>query len=131
MLLASGAQSGSWRILAGLPPHVSEETDQRMDELDVRVANEDRRVRSDLNGLAALLGPGDPELATATSSYARFTELKTRILDLSRQNTNVRSPVISLNQKRVAVQACQEALDALERKIQEEPLTEGPPLVPR
>jgi hypothetical protein len=131
MLRAAGAQSGSWRILAGLPPHVSEETDQKMDELEARVAGEDRTVRSDLKELAALLGPGSPDVEAATSCYARFTEMKTRILDLSRQNTNVRSLLISLNQKTTAVQACQESLDVLERRLQEEPLTDGPPLIPR
>src|SRR6188508_1364932 len=75
MLLASGAQSGSWRIQALLPPHIFEENDHRMDELEARMTNEDQRVRSDLQELTVLLGSSSRDLATARSSYARFTEL--------------------------------------------------------
>jgi hypothetical protein len=131
MLLAAGAQSGVWRIQALLPPHIFEENDAKMDELEARMANEDRKVRSDLLGLAALLGPGNPEFEAATADYARFTELKTRIIDFSRQNTNVRSLIISLNQKRKAVQLCQDALAVLEQTIQDEPLADQEPENPR
>jgi hypothetical protein len=131
MLLAAGAQSGAWRIQALVPPHIFEENDAKMDQLEARMADEDRNVRSDLAGLAVLLGPGDPGLGSATAEYARFTELKTTILELSRQNTNVKSLVISLNQKRGAMQLCQDALAALEQAIQSEPLAEREPVSPR
>jgi hypothetical protein len=131
MLLAAGAQSGAWRIQALVPPHIFEENDAKMDELEARMTDEDRKVRSDLDGLAMLLGPGDPTLETATAEYARFTQLKTTILELSRQNTNVKSLIISLNEKRTAVQLCLEALTALEQAIQDEPLAEREPASPR
>ena len=131
MLLAAGAQSGTWRIQALLPPHIFEESDQRMDELEARMANEDQKVHSDLKGLSALLGSGNLDLETAMSGYDRFTELKTRILELSRQNTNVRSLFISLNQKRKVLQTGQDALAALEQTIREEPLTSNLPVSPR
>jgi hypothetical protein len=131
MLLAAGAQSGAWRIQALLPPHIFEENDERMDELEARMAREDQKIRSDLKGLAAPLGSESLDLDAAVSSYAQFTELKTRILELSRQNTNVRSLILSLNQKRKAVQVCQDALTALGQTIQEEPLTDHVPESPR
>jgi hypothetical protein len=131
MLLAAGAQSGAWRIQALLPPHIFEESDATMDELEARMANEDQKVRADLKGLGALLGSGNSEFEAAMSEYAQFTELKTRILELSRQNTNVRSLIISLNQKRKAVQVCQDALAALEQVIQDEPLADREPESPR
>ena len=95
------------------------------------MANEDREVRSDLKGLAALLGSQSPELGAAMSEYAQFTELKTQILELSRQNTNVRSLLISLNQKRKAVRICQDALTVLEQAIRDEPLVDRLPQSPR
>jgi hypothetical protein len=131
MLLAAGAQSGTWRLQALLPPHISEESDQRMDELDTRIASEDQKVRLDLEGLAAFLGSRNPDLEAAMSGYARFAELRTQILILSHQNTNVRSVVISQNQKRMAIQFSQEGLDELEKAIQEEPLTDRLPVMPR
>jgi hypothetical protein len=131
MLLAAEAQSGAWRIQALLPPHISEESDRIMDELEARMATEDRTVRSDLEALAAPLGSGNLDLEKAMSSYARFTELRTQILELSRQNTNVRSLIISLNQKRKVVQMCKDALDSLAQTIREETLNDREPMSPR
>jgi hypothetical protein len=131
MLLASAAQSGAWRIQALLPPHIFEASDQKMDELEARMSNEDQKVRSELKALAALLGPGSSDLETARSSYARVTELKTQILDLSRQNTNVRLLIISLNQKRKALQLCQDTLDTLAQAIEAESLADRAPMSPR
>ena len=131
MLLAAGAQSGAWRIQALIPPHIFEENDAKMDQLEARMADEDRSIRSDLDGLATLLGPKDPILETVTAEYARFIELKTTILELSRQNTNVRSLFISLNQKRSAMESCLSALAAVEQAIQDEPLADREPVSPR
>jgi hypothetical protein len=102
-----------------------------MDELEARMANEDREVRSSLERLVTLLGSGNPEFEAAAAEYAQFIELKTRIIELSRQNTNVRSLIMSLNQKRKAVQSCQDALAVLEQTIQEEPLADREPQSPR
>ncbi len=113
-----------WRIQALLPLHISEAGDQRMDELEANMTKEDQRVRSHLKSLDEVLGPSSPDLEKARSGYARFTELKGQILDLSRQNTNVRSLIISLNQKRKATQICQDALIALDLAIRQE----APPL---
>lgn len=131
MRLAAGAQSGAWRIQALLPPHIFEESDPRMTELEGRMAEEDRGVRQDLAGLVTLMGSGNPQLATAQAEYARFTELKARILELSRQNTNVRTLILSLNQKRQAVRAGLDELDALESAIRDESLSETEPENPR
>jgi hypothetical protein len=131
MLLAAGAQSAAWRIQALLPPHIFEESDAKMDQLEARMAKEDQTVRSDLEELAVLLGSENRDLQAATSKYAQFTELKAQILDLSRQNTNVRSLIISLNQKRKAFQVCQDALTSLEQSIQNEPLVDREPESPR
>jgi hypothetical protein len=135
MLLAFGAQTGALRIQTLLPPHTAEENEQKMDALEAQMAKEDKQVRRDLDGLAALpeLG-GDADVATAVSRYARFTKIKIQILALSRENTNVRSLAISLNQKRKAMLLCQEALSALKQAILEEPVrgvTYGPPAHPR
>jgi len=123
MLLAFGAQIGALRIQALLTPHIAEEGDQKMDELEASMTTEDEQVRKDLNGLAALTSlNGDTDRSTAASSYARFSELRAQILTLSRENTNVRSLAISLNQKRRVMLSCQAALNALQQAILDEPI---------
>jgi hypothetical protein len=135
MRLAFGAQIGVLRIQALLAPHIAEESEQKMDQLEASMNEEDAQVREDLAGLAALPQlNGNTDLATAAASYARFGELRTQILALSRENTNVRSLAISLNQKRKVTQLCQDALGSLQMAILEEPIPGvmyGPPARPR
>jgi len=135
MLLAFGAQTSALRLQTLLPPHIAEENDKKMDELEARMATEDAQVHKSLDGLAALSKfSHDPELATARARYAEFSQIKTQILVLSRENTNVRSLSISLNQKRKAMLACQAALSDLQQAILAEPIagvTYGTPVSPR
>jgi hypothetical protein len=121
MLLAAGADAGALRIHNLLAPHIAEESDPKMDELEAQIAMEHQHVREDLDGLPRLLDAGgSPDLQTARSSYAHLTEIRTQILKLSRENTNVRSLAISLNQKHKAMATCQAALAAIEQAIREE-----------
>ena len=122
-LLAFGAQTAALRIQILLAPHIAEESDEKMDKLEALMTKEDRQVRKDLSGLAALQElRGDPDLETAASDYARFSEVRARILSLSRENTNVRSLAISLGQKRKVLFLCQGVLSALQEAILEEPI---------
>lgn len=134
-LLAFGAETAALRIQALLAPHIAEESDAKMDELEARMTKEDQTVREDLDGLARVpMFNGDTDLATATSSYADFTKIRTQILALSRENTNVRSLAISLNQKRTVMLLCQDALAALQQAILQEHIdgvNYGPPSNPR
>ncbi len=127
LLLAAGAQAAGLRLETRLAPHIAEQSDRKMDELEALMAKDDREVRAALDGLAAQPElRADPDLATARSSYARFSEVRTQILALSRENTNVRSLAISLDQKRKAMSVCQDALYALQQAIAEEPTPVAP-----
>ena len=135
MRLAFGARIGILRVQALLAPHIAEESDEKMDRLEVSMATEETQVRKDLDGLAALPElAGDADLAKAATSFVRYGELEVRILALSRENTNVRSLGLSLNQKRKAMTLCLDDLSALKQAITEEPiagLTGGRPPLPR
>jgi hypothetical protein len=135
MLLAYPAQISTLRILTLLPPHIAEESDQKMNELEVLMATEDTQVRKSLDGLAALARTSkDHGLATVAARYAEFSQIRTQILALSRENTNVRSLSISLIQKRKVMLVCQAALGALQQAILAEPIagtTYGAPPRPR
>jgi len=125
--LADDARIAALRIQALLPPHIAEESDQAMDEMELRMAKQDRAVHDSLNALAAMPAlRGNSDLEAALSVYARFNETKARILELSRENTNVRSLAISLDQKRKATLVCQDALTALRNAIEQEPIASVP-----
>jgi len=133
--LALGAEIAALHIQTLLPPHIAEASDTRMDEFEALMAQDDEQVRSDLASLGALSTlSADADLAAAVSRYTQFGEIKSQILTLSRENTNVRSLAISLNQKRKVMLSCQEALRHLQETILEEPiegLTYGRPAKPR
>jgi hypothetical protein len=77
---------------------------------------------------------GDADVVAAVSQFSRYEELKAQILALSRENTNVRSLALSLNQKRKAMTVCLDALGALKEAILQEPIagvTYGRPEKPR
>lgn len=120
-LLAFRAQTAMLRIQVLLAPHIAEESDKKMDEMEATIAREDQEVRRALDGLTTIRGP-DGDLEAARSGYARFSEIRTRILALSRENTNIRSLSISLNQKRRVMLLCQAALEDLLRVILEKPI---------
>jgi hypothetical protein len=135
MLLAFGAQTGVLRVQTLLAPHIAEESDPKMDRMEAAMRKEESQVRNDLDGLAALPRlKGDADLAAAAKAFVRYGELKARILALSRENTNVRSLALSLNQKRKAMSVCLDALNALRQAILEEPIpgvTYGRPPIAR
>lgn len=133
MRLADDARIRALHIQTLLAPHIAEESDRKMDELEALMAKDDVEVHTDLEGLATLLKPnGSPDLEIASSRYARFSEIRAQIIKLSRENTNVRSLVISLNQERKVMLRCQDALAALEQAIQQEPVVGlKTPVLPR
>jgi hypothetical protein len=123
MVLGFGARVGVLRVQTLLAPHIAEASDVKMDRLEAMMADEETRIRSDLDGLAALPGvAGDVDLSTAVSGFARYIDIKARILALSRENTNVRSLALSLNQKRSAMILCLNALKTLQDAIFDEPI---------
>jgi hypothetical protein len=123
MPLAFGARIGILRIQTLLAPHIAEESDAKMDRLEASMVKEEMQIRKELDGLAELpILEGDGDLAAASSSFVRYGDLKARILALSRENTNVRSLVLSLDQKRKAMILCLDPLNALQQAILDEPI---------
>ena len=106
-VLALGAHNAALRIVALLAPHIAEESDKKMDELEAMMNVHASEVQKSLEGLADLPKlHEDPDLAAAGSAYRRFIAVKTNILALSRENTNVRSLSISLTEKRKVMLLC-------------------------
>jgi hypothetical protein len=127
LLLAAAAQAATLRLETRLAPHIAEASDEKMDELEARMATDDREVREALDSLVAQPAlRADQDLASARSSYARFSDLRRQILALSRENTNVRSLSTSLNEKRKVMLDCLDALHALRQVVADESAPASP-----
>lgn len=117
----SEARIGILRMQVLLAPHIAEQTEAAMDAFENQLAMEEKRVEQALKELATLL-PADAAARRMTieGKVREFSELKSRIIRLSRANTNVRAEAMALNEKRLAMLACQDALAALEQAIHAE-----------
>ena len=61
MEMAFGARIGVLRIQTLLAPHIAEENDAKMDQMEASMVKEETQIRKDLDGLAALTRlAGDP-----------------------------------------------------------------------
>jgi hypothetical protein len=113
-------QIGALRIQTLLAPHIAEADDRKMDQLEATMSAEDQAVRDTLDRLVRMDQAKDTTLMDAArTAYADFTAIRKTILALSRENTNVRSLAIALDQKRKVAASCQEPLDALQQAVQQ------------
>jgi hypothetical protein len=117
---AHRAEIAALHLQTLLAPHIAEPTEERMGELEEEMRGDDQEVQRNLERLAAGGAAADPDVQAAVQAYGRFDEARADILRLSRENTNVRSLAISLDQKRKTMLLCEEALGALKQAIQEE-----------
>ena len=123
MPMAFGARLGVLRIQTLLAPHIAEESDEKMGQMEASMGKEEVQIRKDLDGLATLAETkAEADVTTAVSQFGQYEKLKAEILSLSRENTNVRSLALSLNQKRKAMALCLDSLYALKTAILEEPI---------
>jgi hypothetical protein len=134
-VLALGAEVAALHVQNLLPPHIAEETDEKMAQLEAEMTREEHEVRKDLDAIAAIDSVRtNPNLEAALSRWGRYLEIKTQILALSHENTNVLSLALSLNRKRQVTAACQDALTELRAAIKAEPIANGmnfDPALPR
>jgi hypothetical protein len=118
--LAAHAAMGALNLYTLQAPHIAESTATRMDEMEAVMQRYAAQVTEALQRLHALVDePGKPFLAAAHASYQEFQQIHAEIVDLSRQNSNVRSAALSLGQKRKTTAQCQDVLAALQETVQE------------
>ena len=80
----------------------------------------DAQITDALQSLQVLVDePGQPFLEAAWASYKDFQKINAEIVDLSRQNSNIRSSALSLGQKRKTTAQCHDMLAALQESVQQ------------
>lgn len=115
--LALRALLEAQRIQSLHAQHIEEKDDARMDALEARMAEADKRARA---ALAALSGQPGATLSAgeALAAYEDFHKTTARITELSRQNTNVHSLALTLGRGTRLLAACDASLKAYEEKLQ-------------
>jgi hypothetical protein len=110
-------------VQALLAPHIAEESDAAMDRMEATLKAELARARQELSALVSLPSlKGSAEVPAAAAALDRYAGLEARILALSRENTNVRSLALTLNQERKTMAVALEAQAALKQAILAEPI---------
>lgn len=98
--------------------HISTSEEKTMNEIEGEVARYNNTVNDALLKLNTLVGDdGKQFINEATYAYSEFIKINTEIVNLSRQNTNIRSFELSLGRKRKITAECDEILRSLQNAV--------------
>jgi leucyl-tRNA synthetase len=117
--IVSKALSAGLKILALHAPHIAAPNDADMDNLEKTIQENDTLVHQSLNALKPLVPPDrQADLRQAEAAYKEFASVTAKVIELSRQNTNIKSFELSLNRKRKITAHCDEILTSLQDAVQ-------------
>ncbi len=99
-------------------PHIAASDDKQMDKIEADIKKNKQIITNALNEMKSLV----PEkkltfLKEANLAFKDLIKLTAQVVDLSRQNTNVKSFELSLGRKRKVTAQCDEILKSLEEAI--------------
>jgi len=113
--LASDALTSAAEVHYLHAPHISAANDKEMDRIEADIKQSDEVIRTSLMEMERFLSEGDrPLLQQASDAYKDFQGITAGVLQLSRQNTNIKSFELSLGRKRKVTAQCDEILSNLE-----------------
>jgi hypothetical protein len=96
-------------------PHIADADDAVMTRMEKDMATSEIAARRALVALRPLTPAAEkPKLDKADAALKTFMDLNAQITALSRRNTNVRSAMLSLDEKRKITVSCEESLRALQ-----------------
>jgi hypothetical protein len=99
-------------------PHIADADDAVMTRMEKDMATSETAARRALDALRPLVSAASkPRLDAAAAALKTFMDLNSQITALSRRNTNVRSAMLSLDEKRKITVSCEESLHALQSAL--------------
>ena len=100
-------------------PHIAATADAEMDRIEALIRTQDSAALEAMEQLAEVQGVDpSPELDSALTAFRNLRHLTEQVLQLSRQNTNVKSAELSLGRMRLLSAQCQETLSALRKTVE-------------
>jgi hypothetical protein len=105
-------------------PHIVAANDDQMDKIEAEIGQQNEVIKSSLSKLEQLV-PKDKQasLAEAEAAYDELTKVAAEVVNLSRQNTNIKSFELSLGRKRKVTAQCDEILKKLEEAVRSKAFT--------
>lgn len=111
---AAGAVAAVREIEALQAPHIADADDAAMARIETRMGTSAAAAHAALAAIGRLVdAPSRAKVAAAADALARFEAAHAEVTALSRRNTNVRSLMLSLDEKRKRAAPCEESLAAL------------------
>jgi hypothetical protein len=98
-------------------PHINEAEDKKMDELEILMAVNEKKVRNALRSLSRLTDRLGSVIGKASAVFSIFMDVNKEVVRLSRMNTNVKSLQLSLGRKRNVAAQCEEILNSLQNVV--------------
>ena len=105
-------------------PHIAAANDDQMDKIEAEIRQQNDVIKSSLSKLK-LLVPKDKQasLGEAEAAYDELARVTAEVVNLSRQNTNIKSFELSLGRKRKVTAQCDEVLKRLEQVVRSKTFT--------
>jgi flagellar biosynthesis chaperone FliJ len=90
-----------------------------MDTLETKIKKEENRVLKSFTRLTEIASEKERDaLAQAKEAFSDLNKVTETVLQLSRQNSNIKSLELSLSKKRKITAKCDEILSALHEAVQ-------------
>ena len=105
-------------------PHIAAANDDQMDKIEAAIKQYDDLIKRSLSKLKRLV-PEEKQasLREAEAAYGDLARVTAEVLDLSRQNTNIKSFELSLGRKRKVTAQCDEILMNLQEAVRSKAFT--------
>jgi len=115
---ASRALIAALKIFNLHTPYIIEVNSAEMGLIETRIHAEEQVASQSLAALEELSGNEKAEeIAQAKASFAEFVDVTSQVMQLSRQNSDIASLMLSLEKKRIIAAQCDDILTALEETI--------------
>jgi len=99
--------------------HIAESSDLKMDQLEAKIKSEESEAAKCLHELDEIVDQQNRNgLLQAKDAFSEFNRVTAAVVQLSRQNSNIKSLELSLSKKRKATIICDEILAAFQESVQ-------------